>query len=758
MVAMIRMIVAILLVAASAHAQLSTDDAFEFLPIFHYGQNDEALTVLHDAVIAAQSDAAARTALNARFAALLGNAEATHDAKLFACKMLFLIGDATAVPALAPLLLDADLSHVARYALEKLPGAAADAKLLEALNAAPDIVKAGIINALAMRRVSGAVPVLAPLVDGASAPEIRDAALAALGRLGEQDAAALEKLSHLWAASTEENEDLRGRALLQAATGHAERGEHAIAFRPIMDVMERTKRTNLRCSALESLAVANPEICAAHVVDWLRQGTDDEARCALQQARLLQHEGLIDNLTGIYPMLAPERRTGLLAALAGRGDPQALQVIHAALTSAEPAEQAAAFRAAGELGDGSSVGPLFAAATGQRDAALAALSALAGGNVDHALMERLGPGATEERVLAAEALGNRRAAEAFDALAALTTDVDAALADAAAEALGQVAAPPHAAALLAMVQSAGDEGVRDRAAGALTALLRRSPEGAHAEALLAAIAETKDAAVRATLVRVAGATADAAFLPMLHSLATEEPAALDALADWPTAEPMDLLLDIGKAASGEARDTALEGFLRHLRTAPLDEPAKLARFEEVMPLSESTRIRRAVIAGAGELKGTDALDFVERYTETEGLKRESRVAAEAIRRQFYTATASDNAAEAALALDGEPGTRWTSGRVQAPGMWYQLDMSRSASIGGIVLDAARSASDSPVAYSVYVFDDPADKGAAVAEGAGDSPVLDLKFEPKKGRYLRIEQSGTSTDYFWSIHELRVMPR
>jgi hypothetical protein len=91
-------------------------------------------------------------------------------------------------------------------------------------------------------------------------------------------------------------------------------------------------------------------------------------------------------------------------------------------------------------------------------------------------------------------------------------------------------------------------------------------------------------------------------------------------------------------------------------------------------------------------------------------------------------------------------------------MWFQLDMSRNASIGGIVLDAARSASDSPVAYSVYVFDDPADKGAAVAEGAGDTPVLDLKFEPKRGRYVRIEQSGTSTDAFWSIHELRVVPR
>jgi HEAT repeat protein len=753
-----RLLALFLLIAASAQAQLSTDDAFEFLPIFHYGQNDEALTVLHDAVIAAQSDAEARTTLNARFAGLLGNPEATHDAKLFACKMLLLVGDASTVPALAPLLLDAELSHVARYALEKLPGAEADAALLEALSAAPDGVKAGIINALAMRRAAGAVPALAPLVDDASGAEVRDAALAALGRLGEQDAVALEKLSHLWAASTEENEDPRGRALLQAATGHATRGEHAIAFRPIMDVMERTKRTNLRCSALESLAVANPEICAAHVVDWLRQGTDAEARCALQQARLLQHDGLIDNLTGIYPMLAPERRTGLLAALAGRGDPQALQVIHTALTSAEPAEQAAAFRAAGELGDGSSVGPLFAAATGQRDAALAALSALVGGNVDHALMERLGQGAAEERVLAAAALGSRRASEAFDVLASLTTDADATLGEAAAEAMGQVAAPPHAAAMLAMVQYADDNVVRDRAAGALTALLRRSPTGVYSEDLLSAIAETKDATGRTALVRVAGATADAAFLPMLQSLAAEEPAALDALANWPTPEPMDALLEIGKSAAGEARDTALEGYLRHLRKATLDEPAKLARYEEVMPLSDSSRVRRAVLAGAGELKGMGALDFVESFMETEGLKRESRVAAESIRRQFYTATASDNPSKASLALDGKPGTRWTSGRVQAPGMWFQLDMSRNASIGGIVLDAARSASDSPVAYSVYVFDDPADKGAAVAEGAGDTPVLDLKFEPKRGRYVRIEQSGTSTDAFWSIHELRVVPR
>jgi hypothetical protein len=77
--------------------------------------------------------------------------------KAIACKQLAVYGDKEAVPALAPLLSDANLASWARIALEVIPGPAADEALRAAAGKLQGKLLVGVINSIGVRRDPKAV-------------------------------------------------------------------------------------------------------------------------------------------------------------------------------------------------------------------------------------------------------------------------------------------------------------------------------------------------------------------------------------------------------------------------------------------------------------------------------------------------------------------------------------------------------------------------------------------------------------------------
>jgi HEAT repeat protein len=101
-------------------------------------------------------------------------------------RKLSMIGTAASVPALAPLLTDPDESHMARFALERIPAPAAADALRQALgNVRGDLV-IGMISSLANRRDTASVKPLAALLAGDA--KIAAAAASALGRIATAEA------------------------------------------------------------------------------------------------------------------------------------------------------------------------------------------------------------------------------------------------------------------------------------------------------------------------------------------------------------------------------------------------------------------------------------------------------------------------------------------------------------------------------------------------------------------------------------------
>jgi hypothetical protein len=161
------------------------DAPFQSLTAYDWGADAAFLKAIDAAVIAAQADAALQAELEKRFAAVLGGG-ASRATKEYVCRKLMMIGTKASVPALAVLLPDKDLSHMARFALERVPGPEAAAALRDALGKAEELLKVGMISSLAARRDSACVPALAACLK--ASPVVAMAAAGGLGTIGSPEA------------------------------------------------------------------------------------------------------------------------------------------------------------------------------------------------------------------------------------------------------------------------------------------------------------------------------------------------------------------------------------------------------------------------------------------------------------------------------------------------------------------------------------------------------------------------------------------
>lgn len=166
----------------------STLDApFAALKAYEWGADAAAFKPIDDAVVATQGDAAARAEIERRLIGLLGP-DTSRACKESVCRKLALIGTAAAVPALAPLLADGDNSHMARFALERIPAPEAGAALRSALGTVGGNLRIGMLSSLGARRDAAAVPMIAGLLSAGGTTAV--AAATALGAIQTPDAIA----------------------------------------------------------------------------------------------------------------------------------------------------------------------------------------------------------------------------------------------------------------------------------------------------------------------------------------------------------------------------------------------------------------------------------------------------------------------------------------------------------------------------------------------------------------------------------------
>jgi len=123
-------------------------------------------------------------------------------------------------------------------------------------------------------------------------------------------------------------------------------------------------------------------------------------------------------------------------------------------------------------------------------------------------------------------------------------------------------------------------------------------------------------------------------------------------------------------------------------------------------------------------------------------------------RKEWKITASHKPADVAAAIDGKAETRYTTGKSQEPGMWFQIELPQETSLVGVQLDSVKSANDYPRGYKLELSTD-GQAWKQVAAGKGIPGVTDIQFPAAKAKFVRITQTGAVGGLFWSIHEVQV---
>jgi len=147
---------------------------------------------------------------------ILTDASSPEFQKAKACQRVGELGAKEAVPALAALLSNEQLSTYARYGLEPMADPSADEALRAALTKLKGNLLIGVINSIGKRRDAEASPALAKMIYGADAGVAR-AAASALGHIG-----GVSSMKLLQAALTK-TEGMTRMAVADAALVCAER-------------------------------------------------------------------------------------------------------------------------------------------------------------------------------------------------------------------------------------------------------------------------------------------------------------------------------------------------------------------------------------------------------------------------------------------------------------------------------------------------------------------------------------------------------
>lgn len=119
-----------------------------------------------------------------------------------------------------------------------------------------------------------------------------------------------------------------------------------------------------------------------------------------------------------------------------------------------------------------------------------------------------------------------------------------------------------------------------------------------------------------------------------------------------------------------------------------------------------------------------------------------------------TATATSSSGDAALAVDGDASTRWSSGQAQTPGQYLEIDLGSREHVRRVAIDSGDNLGDYARAWTLQTSTD-GKRWRTVATGTGTGQLTNVDLaRMTQVRYLRISASGSAGNW-WSIADVRL---
>lgn len=557
--------------------------------------------------------------------------DAPQAEKATACKLLAVYGNQEAVPALAALLPDKELSSWARIALEAIPGEAADAALRGALDKLQGRLLIGVVNSLGVRQDAKAVAALAKRLTDADV-EVASAAACALGHIGGD--AAAKALEPVLAARAAGLRSAAAEGCILCAERLVAQGKAADAVTLYQAVCKANVPSQRILEATRGTILARGAAGVPLLVEQLQSADKQRFALGLRVARELLVPEVTDALLAQLKTADAPRQILLIQALADRGDAAALPAVIQAVKSGPEAARCAAIRVLKRLGNASCLPVLLDAAVDGNEqiseAALAVLSDLPGADVDKDLAARLlSPTSGKLRTVLIELAGSRAIAGAGPALWKAANDADVPVRTAAFAALGATIDFNDLGTLIQRV--AQPRGSDDDAAAekALSTACQRMPDReACAEKLIAAMAQAPVAVKCRFLEILSNVGGVKALATMSAAVKGDNPelreAASRLLGNWMAVDAAPVLLDLAKNSADEKyKVRALRGYIRLVRQFDMPDADRVAMCRAALEAAQRTAEKKLVLEVMGRYPSGGMLSVALEATKIKELKNEA---------------------------------------------------------------------------------------------------------------------------------------
>jgi HEAT repeat protein len=561
---------------------------------------------------------------------------ASYKEKADACRQLSREGTKEAVPALAAMLADEKLAHMARYALEPMPDPAVDEVLRAALGRLKGRPLVGVICSLGARRDGKAAPLLAKLLRDGN-PDVAQAAARALGRVGTADAA--KALREALPGATGTNRLAVCEGLLRCAAALAAEGhrDEAIA---IYDHLRSLPGPHQVCAGATCAAiVARQKDGLTLLAQQLRSQDYALFAAAVRAAQQMPGPEVGSVLTDALGQLPDERQIPVIQATGTRRDQAAAPALAARAKASSKPVRLAAIRSLGELGQ-TAILPVFLESLRDPDrdvaqAALDGVAALRGKEVDAAVLAMLGGGDASGRLTALELIGRRRITSSIAALLKAAGETDPKIRSAAMRRLGELGGPTEFSPLLDMLVRAAEpqdlSAVEESLAGVLARL--EHPES-YVGKLAAPLAQAQPAQ-KGSLLRILGLIGGPGALKAVRASAADangevQAAALRVLGAWKTPDVAPHLLAVAKSADNpNHKMLALRAYLGWAGRADLPTDQRLAVCRNAAPLALRTEEKRLLLSALGNVDSPEAMALIIPHLSEAATKNEAAAAAAA---------------------------------------------------------------------------------------------------------------------------------
>ncbi|MGA2587638.1 MAG: HEAT repeat domain-containing protein [Candidatus Aminicenantales bacterium] len=619
------------------------DDILKRLASYDGGLHSDAFFDLRAYVQGHKDVPQERLACEEKLLAFLA-ADASLPAKTAVCRQLRVIGGEKSVSVLEKMLPAADTTDMARYALEKIPGADAEDALIGALGKTKGDIKMGIIASLGQRRAKGSVAELAKLIRGTN-QELAGAAATALGQIGGMDAA--EALGKALGPSRPGLKDIVASALFRCAEEFTALKDQQASFQIYDRILVEKLPVAIRRAAWRGKIASSGSEGRKGILETLA-GPDLEMHAAAI--------GLIKNFFGpadIGPIVAalpkvPEAsQISLLAVLAEYPKESVLPVVSEAAKNPSKDIRMAGIKALEKAGDASVVPFLAetAAAAPRAEQAVArnSLWGLRGKDADEAILALLAAQPSEGvQAELIQSVGERRIFAGKGLAVGLTDSPSAKVRTQALRAVKAVGTPSDIPGLLDLLLKTKDEADRLAVENAITGLAQKiaNPDG-RAGAVQAKLEGEKDARKRCLLYGVLGKIGDGSSLALLRE-ALQDPdkevadAAVRALTIWPTSAARDDVFEIALRSADEVhRVLALRAFVRLTGLEKYRAPqAAVEDLRKALEIASRPEEKKLILSSLPDFSCPDAIKLAATLVNDKDVKAEARVALDKIKEKL----------------------------------------------------------------------------------------------------------------------------